>query len=129
MAQALAADAASLFHRAERAVVLLHATGLDDARVVASQAAVGGGGAPGVLLPSAAVSLPGSMAVPLRCGAQVSRGEFPAVVGRRDGGRLLLDLRSVSPDDDDRLAAAIIAADPRFPRLMPRASCGERPCR
>jgi hypothetical protein len=40
----------------------------------------------------------------------VSRGEFPAVVGRRDGGRLLLDLRSVSPDDDDRLTAAILAA-------------------
>jgi len=109
VAQALAADPASLFHRAERAVVLLHATGLD-ARVVECQAAVGGGGAPGVLLPSAAVSLPESLAVPLRCGPQVSRGEFPAVVGRRDGGRLLLDLRSVSPDDDDRLTAAILAA-------------------
>jgi L-seryl-tRNA(Ser) seleniumtransferase len=90
-------------------VVLLHAAGLD-ARVVECQAAVGGGGAPGVLLPSAAVSLPESLAVPLRCGPQVSRGEFPAVVGRRDGGRLLLDLRSVSPDDDDRLTAAILAA-------------------
>jgi L-seryl-tRNA(Ser) seleniumtransferase len=109
VAQALAADPASLFHRAERAVVLLHAAGLD-ARVVECQAAVGGGGAPGVLLPSAAVSLPESLAVPLRCGPQVSRGEFPAVVGRRDGGRLLLDLRSVSPDDDDRLTAAILAA-------------------
>ena len=109
VAQALAADAASLFHRAERAVVLLHATGLD-ARVVQGQAAVGGGGAPGVLLPSAAVSLPESLAVPLRCGPQVSRGEFPAVVGRLEGGRLLLDLRSVPPDDDDRLAAAIVAA-------------------
>jgi len=128
VAQALAADPASLFHRAERAVVLLHATGMDatglddtglDARVVACQAAVGGGGAPGVLLPSAAVSLPESLAVPLRCGTQVSRGEFPAVVGRLEGGRLLLDLRSVSPDDDDRLAAAILAA----------AQSGERPCR
>jgi L-seryl-tRNA(Ser) seleniumtransferase len=109
VAQALAADPASLFHRAERAVVLLHATGLD-AHVVECQAAVGGGGAPGVLLPSAAVSLPESLTVPLRSGAQVSRGEFPAVVGRRDGGRLLLDLRSVSPDDDDRLTEAILAA-------------------
>src|SRR6202044_275967 len=40
VAQALAADPASLFHRAERAVVLLHATGLD-AHVVECQAAVG----------------------------------------------------------------------------------------
>jgi L-seryl-tRNA(Ser) seleniumtransferase len=114
VAQALAADAASLFHRAERAVVLLHATGLPDpgldARVVECQAAVGGGGAPGVLLPSAAVSLPESLAVPLRCGPQVFGGEFPAVVGRRQDGRLLLDLRSVSPDDDPVLVGAIRAA-------------------
>jgi L-seryl-tRNA(Ser) seleniumtransferase len=134
VAQALAADPASLFHRAERAVVLLHATGLPgtglrgtgvdgtvvdgtgadgtgvDARVVACQAAVGGGGAPGVLLPSAAISLPESLAVPLRCGPQVSRGEFPAVVGRCQDGRLLLDLRSVSPDDDGALVGAIRAA-------------------
>jgi L-seryl-tRNA(Ser) seleniumtransferase len=114
VAQALAADPASLFHRAERAVVLLHATGLD-ARVVACQAAVGGGGAPGVLLPSAAISLPESLAVPLRCGPQVSRGEFPAVVGRCQDGRLLLDLRSVSPDDDRALAGAIRAAAARAP--------------
>jgi L-seryl-tRNA(Ser) seleniumtransferase len=114
VAQALAADPASLFHRAERAVVLLHATGLD-ARVVACQAAVGGGGAPGVLLPSAAISLPESLAVPLRCGPQVCRGEFPAVVGRCQDGRLLLDLRSVSPDDDRALAGAIRAAAARAP--------------
>ncbi len=109
VAAALGADPASLFDRAERAVVLLHSHGLD-ARVVASQAAVGGGGAPGVLLPSAALSLPEELAVPLRCGAPVSRGEVPAVVGRLDGGRLLLDLRSVTPEDDARLADAILAA-------------------
>ncbi len=47
VAAALAADPASLFDRAERAVVLLAAAGLD-ARVVPASAAVGGGGAPGV---------------------------------------------------------------------------------
>ena len=109
VAAALGADPASLFDRAERAVVLLHSHALD-ARVVASQAAAGGGGAPGVLLPSAALSLPEDLAVPLRCGAPVSRGEVPAVVGRLDGGRLLLDLRSVAPDDDTRLVDAILAA-------------------
>jgi len=40
----------------------------------------------------------------------VRRGEVPAVVGRVERGRLLLDLRSVDPDDDDRLVAAILAA-------------------
>jgi len=123
VAQALAADPASLFHRAERAVVLLHATGLPgtgvDARVVACQATVGGGGAPGVLLPSAAISLPEYLAVPLRCGPPVSRAEFPAVVGRCQDGRLLLDLRTVSPDDDRVLVGAIraaaVAANPSNP--------------
>ncbi len=106
---ALAADAASLFHRAERAVLRLAAAGLD-AQVAAAKAAIGGGGAPGVELDSAAVSLPESLAVPLRSGSAVTRGEVPAVVGRLEGGRLLLDLRSVSPEDDPRLTDAILAA-------------------
>jgi L-seryl-tRNA(Ser) seleniumtransferase len=83
-------------------VARLGSVGLD-ARVAAAKAAVGGGGAPGVELESAAVSLPESLAVPLR------RGE-PAVVGRLESGRLLLDLRSVSEDHDERLTEAVLAA-------------------
>jgi L-seryl-tRNA(Ser) seleniumtransferase len=64
---------------------------------------VGGGGAPGVELPSAAISLPEALAVPLR------RGEL-AVVGHLEAGRLLLDLRAVPPEQDDPLVAAILAA-------------------
>ncbi len=109
VARALAADPAAVLDRAERAVLRLATAGLD-ARVVDARAAVGGGGAPGVLLPSAAVSLPESLSVPLRCGPPVARGEFPAVVGRLEAGRLLLDLRSVSGEDDERLIAAILAA-------------------
>jgi L-seryl-tRNA(Ser) seleniumtransferase len=109
VASALAANPASLFDRAERVVVRLVAAGLD-AQVAAAKAAVGGGGAPGVELESAAVSLPESLAVPLRSGGLVLRGEVPAVVGRLESGRLLLDLRSVSPEDDDRLVHAILAA-------------------
>jgi L-seryl-tRNA(Ser) seleniumtransferase len=114
VASALAADPASLFDRAERAVVRLVAAGLD-ARVAAAKAAVGGGGAPAVELDSAALSLPESAAVPLRCGPAVSRGEVLAVVGRLEAGRLLLDLRSVAPEDDERLVAAILtaSADPK----------------
>jgi L-seryl-tRNA(Ser) seleniumtransferase len=90
-------------------VVLLRETGLD-ARVAATQAAVGGGGAPGVPLPSAAVSLPESLAGPLRRGEAASSGKVPAVVGRIEAGRLLLDLRSVPPGDDRRLVDAVRAA-------------------
>jgi L-seryl-tRNA(Ser) seleniumtransferase len=101
VAAALAADPASLFDRAERIVVRLTAAGLD-ARVVAASAAVGGGGAPGVELSSAAISLPEALAVPLR------GGTLP-VVGRVDAGRLLLDLRSVPPEQDEPLVRAILA--------------------
>ena len=69
---------------------------LPDARAVDCIAAVGGGGAPGVELPSAAVSLPESYAASLRTGT-------PAVVGRLEDGRCLLDLRTVAPDDDELL--------------------------
>jgi len=102
VAAALAADPASVLQRAERVVARLAAAGLDTV-VAAAKAAVGGGGAPGVELDSFAVSLPESLAVPLRTGA-------PAVVGRLEGGRLLLDLRSVPPEADEPLLTAVLAA-------------------
>ena len=61
-------------------------------------------------LPSAAVSLPAQLAVPLRAGPQHRGGQFPPVVGRTEGGRLLLDLRAIRPDEDELLAGAVIAA-------------------
>jgi L-seryl-tRNA(Ser) seleniumtransferase len=73
-----------------------------NAEVVDSVAAVGGGGAPGLELPSVALALPESLARPLRTGD-------PPVVGRVVRGRLLLDLRSVPPDQDEALAAAVLA--------------------
>jgi L-seryl-tRNA(Ser) seleniumtransferase len=109
VAAALGADEVSLTGRAQRLALALARAGID-ARAVACTATVGGGGAPGVALPSAAVSLPLSLAVPLRTGEQVRGGAMPAVVGRSEAGRLLLDLRSVSPGDDDTLAVAVTAA-------------------
>ena len=111
VAQALAADPAALLIWAERTVALLSRHGVD-ARAAKSRAAVGGGGAPGVELPSAAISLPAALAAALRCGPPVLRGEHPAVVGRVESGRLLLDLRSVDPADEARLTAAVLAAAP-----------------
>jgi L-seryl-tRNA(Ser) seleniumtransferase len=110
VARSLTADPAALIDRAERMVATLAAHHVS-ASVVASEAAVGGGGAPGVTLPSAAVALPEELALPLRRGDAVRRGEVPAVAGRIERGALLLDLRSVAPEDDDRLTAAVIAAN------------------
>jgi L-seryl-tRNA(Ser) seleniumtransferase len=72
----------------------------DLATAVSSTATVGGGGAPGVGLPSAAVAVPVSLVEPLR------RGE-PPVVGHVQDGRLLLDLLAVPPDLDPALGDAI----------------------
>ena len=94
--------ATSLHEPAGRLAARLAASGLD-ARDVPSDAVVGGGGAPGVLLPSAAVSLPATLGSSLR-------KNNPPVAGRIEDGRLLLDLRTVDPADDDLLQAAVLAA-------------------
>ena len=109
VAQALAAVPAALTQRAGRIAANLLAHGID-AQPVGSEGAVGGGGAPGVPLPSAAVSLPESLAAALRAGDPVRRGEVPAVAGRIEDGRLLLDLRAVVPADDESLTWAVLAA-------------------
>ncbi len=108
LATALAAGPPALTERARAVAARLAAAGLD-VSVVPSVAAAGGGGAPGVPLPSAAVSLPAGLAVPLRAGPQVRAGAFPAVVGRVADDRLLLDLKAVPPEADDLLARAVLA--------------------
>ncbi|MFT7834624.1 L-seryl-tRNA(Sec) selenium transferase [Saccharothrix sp. BKS2] len=100
VARALGADAADLLARARDLARALADRGVD-ATAGPSAAAVGGGGAPGVELPSAAVSLPERYAPALR-------GGRPPVVGRVERGRCLLDLRTVDPADDDRLREAVL---------------------
>ena len=95
VASALATDPEELLRRATSI-----AAALDDAGAVRSQAAVGGGGAPGVVLDSAAVSLPPALAAPLRA-------LDPAVVGHVERGRLLLDLIAVPPAQDDLIVEAV----------------------
>jgi L-seryl-tRNA(Ser) seleniumtransferase len=94
--QALEADVADLRARAEHL-----AAQLPNAEAVDCVAAVGGGGAPGVELQSAGVSLPEKYAAPLRTGT-------PAVVGRLEDGRCLLDLRTVAPEEDELLLSAVL---------------------
>jgi L-seryl-tRNA(Ser) seleniumtransferase len=109
VARSLAAGHGDITKRAERIVASLTAHGIP-ATVVSTEAAVGGGGAPGITLPSAAIALDENLALPLRHGPAIRRGQVPAVVGRMERGRLLLDLRSIDPADDDTLVTAILAA-------------------
>jgi L-seryl-tRNA(Ser) seleniumtransferase len=103
---ALAADVVALHGRAERLAARLRESGVD-AQAVQSEAKVGGGGAPDVGLPSAAVSLPRWYTDPLRTGT-------PAVMSRLSTDRCLLDLRAVPDDADDSLYAAVAAVHARL---------------
>jgi L-seryl-tRNA(Ser) seleniumtransferase len=108
----LAALEATLLGPTPPVVAALSATGLLEratriARAVGGHAVesvgvVGGGGAPGVELPSAAVALAPALARALRL------GDVP-VVGRVEYDRLLLDLLALDPADDNALIAAVLA--------------------
>jgi len=96
----LGTDPATLLDRARRIAAAL---GPDvAAEAVPSVAAVGGGGAPGVELASAAVAVDAAWAHALRTGAV-------PVLGRAHRGRLLLDLLAVPPEQDDDVVAAVRA--------------------
>jgi L-seryl-tRNA(Ser) seleniumtransferase len=99
---ALRADTARLRRRARALAARLADAGIH-ASAVDSTATVGGGSAPGVELASAAVALDAALAGPLRAGD-------PAVLGRVEHGRCLLDLRTVTETGDDELFAVVVAA-------------------
>jgi L-seryl-tRNA(Ser) seleniumtransferase len=99
---ALDADPASLLERAGRLAAELAGYGVP-ATAEETEAAVGGGGAPGVVLASAAVAVPEWLAAPLRAGD-------PAVLGRVERGHCLLDLRAVPAVADAGLRDAVLRA-------------------
>ena len=70
--------------------------------VVPSDGAVGGGGAPGLVLPGWALALPATLAGPLRAGD-------PTVVCRVERDRCLVDLRCVPESADPLLRKALEA--------------------
>jgi L-seryl-tRNA(Ser) seleniumtransferase len=98
-------DAEAHRTRLARLAERLAAAGLDGVEIVVADAFVGGGSAPDQPIGGQALSL-------------VERGDFgyrlrrgePAVVGYVRGGRLIVDLRTVDPADDESLAGAVIAA-------------------
>lgn len=96
----LHADPTALARRAHALVAALPAA--LTATVVETAGAVGGGGAPGLPLPSWAIALDEELAERLRAGT-------PPVVGRLEGGRCLLDLRCVAEEQDALVLKALRA--------------------
>ena len=103
----IAAPEATLQVRAEALGAALRERGVV-AEPVASVATVGGGSLPGETLPSRAVAVDAAGAGVDELARRLRTGD-PGVFGRIERGRLLLDLRTVLPEDDDRLRAAVVA--------------------
>jgi L-seryl-tRNA(Ser) seleniumtransferase len=74
------------------------------AQVVDARSAVGGGSLPGMSLPTRALAL--ALAAP-EAAARELRAQDPPVVGRIEQGLLLLDPRTVRPDEDGALVEAV----------------------
>lgn len=81
-----------------RAAAVVQAAGLGT--VIDTVALPGAGSAPGAEMPSVGVSVAGDHLLELRTGD-------PPVIARVRDGATLLDLRSVEPDDDQHLIAAL----------------------
>ena len=99
---ALRLSPGELLARTSRLHDRLAAAGVSS-EVTASEAVVGGGGAPEVTLPSWSLSLPSPYAALLRSAPT-------PVLGRVERGRLLLDLRCVPPSSDDVLLEMVVLA-------------------
>jgi L-seryl-tRNA(Ser) seleniumtransferase len=94
--------------RAARLAAVINAAQGWCAELVDIDSAVGGGSAPGVSLPSCAIGLTHD-ALSADAIEQRLRRARPPVVARIERDRVLLDLRTVLPDEDDRLARAVTA--------------------
>jgi L-seryl-tRNA(Ser) seleniumtransferase len=101
--QMIALEPEAIARRARRLARRLRALGAG-AEVVPGRSTVGGGSLPGETLPTYLVAVRaepvGDLARRLRLGE-------PAVIGRIEGDRLLLDLRTVLPEQERELLQAL----------------------
>jgi L-seryl-tRNA(Ser) seleniumtransferase len=102
----LATPADEIRARAEVVAAAIRAHHGWRAEVVKGMSAIGGGSAPGVELPTWLVSISRDGLTPDALEAHL-RKLTPPVVARIEHDRLLLDLRTVPPDQDSLLAALI----------------------
>jgi L-seryl-tRNA(Ser) seleniumtransferase len=93
--------------RVDAIVSRVRAFGID-ASLEPAEATVGGGSLPGETLPSWVIALRPPPDEPVDGLARRLRLGDPAIFGRIDRDRLLLDLRTVLPEDDDRLIDSLV---------------------
>jgi L-seryl-tRNA(Ser) seleniumtransferase len=74
--------------------------------VIAGVSTIGGGSAPGSVLPTALVALEHQTASADQLEKRL-RGSTPPVIARIENGRIVLDLRTVAPEEDATLAALL----------------------
>ena len=104
----ISADVAALD---ERALRWLEEIGGDGLRVVEAETAVGGGSLPGGTLPTRALAIEPERANADTLSARLrTSSAHPAIIGRIEDDRLLLDPRTVLPEEDGELIAAVRAA-------------------
>jgi L-seryl-tRNA(Ser) seleniumtransferase len=96
------ADPAEQRERLERVAAGIAEAGGIRPEIVPAEAFLGGGSAPEAPIPGLALGLPGDPELL----ARLRLGD-PPVVGYLREGRLLLDLRTVDPEDDPALVAAV----------------------
>jgi L-seryl-tRNA(Ser) seleniumtransferase len=107
--RAAAAPLAELEERGRRLLGPLPADGGLAAELQPSLAAFGGGTSPEKLFPSRAIALRSAVRSADALAALLREASVP-VVGRVERGRVLLDLRSVLPEEDADVASALAAA-------------------
>jgi L-seryl-tRNA(Ser) seleniumtransferase len=105
VARMIALSANDIARRAEVLADRLSAAGII-ANVVAGFSTIGGGSAPGTQLPTRLVA----MELPAARLESALRAQRPPVIVRIDHEHVLLDLRTIPPEQDDELAALVISA-------------------
>jgi L-seryl-tRNA(Ser) seleniumtransferase len=111
VARMISLTADEIGRRADALADALSSRGLQ-AEVVGGHSTIGGGSAPGSVLPTRLVALthPDLSATDFEARLRLAE---PPIIARIDNDRVVLDLRTVDPDDDRWLAAALHAAGDR----------------
>lgn len=104
----IAADPARIRARADALAATIRGSG-SNASVVPVESTIGGGALPGQTMPSFALSLGGDPVAPVELARRLRAGQ-PRVFARIAEGKVLLDLRTILPEDDEPLAEAVLAA-------------------
>ncbi|MEA2596257.1 MAG: L-seryl-tRNA(Ser) seleniumtransferase [Thermomicrobiales bacterium] len=104
----ISTESRTIRDRAEALVERLSQVAVE-AQVAEVESTVGGGSLPGQTMPSFAVSIASDRLGQDELARRLRTGE-PSVFPRIADGRVLLDLRTVLPEDDARLTAAIVNA-------------------